>query len=321
MNAPILEARELKRYFSMGTGLFDRGGAVIKAVDAVSFKINLGETLGLIGESGCGKTTVARLTLGLAKPTAGILLFNGVDVRSDNRDVYREYRRSVQAVFQDPQSSLNPRMRVSDIVAEPVEVNLNLGRKETRARVLEVLNHVGIGADMADRFPHQFSGGQRQRIAIARALAVQAKVVILDEPVASLDVSVRSQVLNLLRDLQEEFGLSYLLISHDLATSAYLCHQIAVMYLGRIVETGPAEEIYRAPIHPYTRALLEAADIILSQTVGEELDSAEIPNPISPPQGCHFHPRCPRAMPVCSIEVPAARQAAPGHWVSCHLYS
>jgi len=320
MKAPILEARELKRYFSMGTGLFDRGGAVIKAVDAVSFKINLGETLGLIGESGCGKTTVARLTLGLAKPTAGILLFNGVDIRSDNRDVYREYRRSVQAVFQDPQSSLNPRMRVSDIVAEPVEVNLNLGRKETRARVLEVLNHVGIGADMADRFPHQFSGGQRQRIAIARALAVQAKVIILDEPVASLDVSVRSQVLNLLRDLQEEFGLSYLLISHDLATSAYLCHQIAVMYLGRIVETGPAEEIYRAPIHPYTRALLEAADIILSQTVGEELDSAEIPNPISPPQGCHFHPRCPRAMPVCSIEAPAALQVAPGHWVSCHLY-
>jgi oligopeptide transport system ATP-binding protein len=248
------------------------------------------------------------------------LLFEGVDIANADPVVRKTYRRSVQAVFQDPQSSLNPRMRIGDIVAEPVEVSLRLSRAETRARVLETLDKVGIGADMAERFPHQFSGGQRQRIAIARALAVRAKAIVLDEPVASLDVSVRSQVLNLLRDLQDEYGLSYLFISHDLATSAYLCHRVAVMYLGRIVETGSAAQLYRDPKHPYTQALLAAAEITPMAAGAQELDTADVPSPIAPPPGCHFHPRCPRATERCKVEAPASRVIAEGRVVACHLY-
>ncbi|MEA2978987.1 MAG: peptide/nickel transport system ATP-binding protein [Alphaproteobacteria bacterium] len=317
----LIEVTDVRRHFPVGASLLGPR-PVVKAVDGVSFSIGTSETLGVIGESGCGKTTMAKLVLGLDRPTDGSVRFRGDDLRTLTREAYREYRRSVQAVFQDPQSSLNPRMRVWQIVAEPLIAGQGVHRKQARERVIDVLSRVGIDASMADRFPHQFSGGQRQRIAIARALAARARVIVLDEPVASLDVSVRSQVLNLLKDLQEQDQLSYLLISHDLATSAYLCHRLAVMYLGRIVEMGPAEEIYRAPKHPYTRALLAAAEITPLITAGEdEAVTDEIPSPISPPPGCHFHPRCPRVMPQCSEREPILTAIAAGQYVRCHLYT
>jgi oligopeptide/dipeptide ABC transporter ATP-binding protein len=321
MTDALIEANDVRRHFPIGRRFPFGERRVVKAVDGVSFHIAPGETLGLIGESGCGKTTIARLTLGLDRPTGGAVLFQGTELGSLSGDAYKEYRRSVQAVFQDPQSSLNPRMRIWQIVAEPLIAGMGVGRKEAKERVIDVLKRVGIDASMTRRFPHQFSGGQRQRIAIARALAARARVIVLDEPVASLDVSVRSQVLNLLKDLQEHYHLSYLLISHDLATSAYLCHRLAVMYLGRIVETGQAEDIYRAPKHPYTRALLAAAEITPRNAASDdEALSDEVPSPIAPPSGCHFHPRCSRAMGKCSEQTPTIRAVAQGHHVMCHLY-
>src|SRR3989475_3552152 len=317
----LLEARGLTKLFPVGRGLFGRGGGAVRAVDGISFAIEPGRTLGIVGESGCGKTTTAKLLLKLEEPTAGEILFDGTDVTSLNGDGLNRYRRSVQAVFQDPFASLSPRMRVSAIIAEPLVTNELLTASEVRKRVLQLLDLVGLPERSADLFPHEFSGGQRQRIAIARALALSPKLVVLDEPVSALDVSIRAQILNLLRDLQSRLGLSYLFIAHDLAAVAHMSHTIAVMYLGKIVEIGNAETVAATPRHPYTQALFSAA---LPSHPDEKRDevvvTGEVPSPLAPPAGCRFHPRCPHAMARCSAEEPALLPEA-GRLVACHLYT
>ena len=318
MSLPLLEARNVSKRFAVTKGLI-LGGNVgwIHAVEDVSFHIEAGETLGLVGESGCGKSTTAKMVLLLEHPTGGEILYEGVSLREMSAAGLQRYRSTVQAVFQDPQSSLNPRMRVGDIVGEPLEVNGKLSRQSVRERVAEVLNDVNMEAAFARLYPHEFSGGQRQRIALARALATHSRLIVLDEPVASLDASIRSQIINLLKDLQDQHGLSYLLITHDLAVSRHLSHRVAVMYLGRIVEEGKADALYAEPLHPYTRALIAAA---LPVRAGGESDdtvvAGEVPNPMNPPRGCHFHPRCPMAMPRCADEEPVLQevQARSGRW-------
>jgi oligopeptide/dipeptide ABC transporter ATP-binding protein len=319
--AALLEVEELTRHFPVGRGLFSAARGVVRAVDGVSFAIARGQTLGVVGESGCGKTTTARLVLRLDVPTAGAIRFEGEDVSSLEGESLRRYRGSVQAVFQDPYASLNPRMRVGAIVAEPLVMNRRIGADEGRSRTAELLDLVGLPARAADLFPHEFSGGQRQRIAIARALALSPKLVVLDEPVSALDVSIRAQILNLLRDLQARLGLSYLFIAHDLAAVAHMSHTVAVMYLGQIVEMGPAAAVTGNPRHPYTRALFAAA---LPSHPDERRDEVvvrgEIPSPLDPPGGCRFHPRCPVALPRCSTEPPRPREVAAGVAVACHLF-
>jgi len=295
-------------------------GGVVKAVDDVSFAIEAGTTLGLVGESGCGKTTTSKLVLGLERPTAGAIRFEGRDVHGLDRAEFRRYRRSVQAVFQDPYSSLNPRMRVEAIIGEPIVVNERVTSAEVRARVVRLLDLVGLPTRAVDSFPHEFSGGQRQRIAIARALAVSPRLVVLDEPVSALDVSIRAQILNLLVDLQAELGLAYLFIAHDLAAVAHMSHTIAVMYLGKIVEVGEAGTVARAPRHPYAQALFSASLPAHPDEVREEIILAgEVPSPLNPPRGCHFHPRCPRVLARCGEDAPALL-AREGRLVACHLY-
>jgi oligopeptide/dipeptide ABC transporter ATP-binding protein len=293
----------------------------VRAVDGTSFKIEQGRTLGVVGESGCGKTTTARLVLGLEEPTSGAIFFEGRDLAKLDAAGRRHYRRSVQAVFQDPYASLNPRMRVGAIIAEPLVTNETLPAGEVRARVSDLLGLVGLPQRAADLFPHEFSGGQRQRIAIARALSLSPKLVVLDEPVSALDVSIRAQILNLLVDLQARLGLSYLFIAHDLAAVAHMSHDIMVMYLGRIVESGKASELALAPKHPYTEALFSAALPSSPDEVRDEIVlPGEVPSPLNPPSGCHFHPRCARAMPRCRTDEPQ-RMAVDGRIVACHLYS
>jgi oligopeptide/dipeptide ABC transporter ATP-binding protein len=293
---------------------------VVRAVDGISFQIEPGKTLGVVGESGCGKTTTAKLVLGLEEPTGGHIRFEGRDLQTLDAAGRRAYRRSVQAVFQDPYASLNPRMRVGQIIAEPLTTNENLPASAVQERVAELLDLVGLPARAADLFPHEFSGGQRQRIAIARALVLSPKLVVLDEPVSALDVSIRAQILNLLRDLQSRLGLSYLFIAHDLAAVAHMSHTIIVMYLGKIVESGPARPIALAPKHPYTEALFSAA---LPSHPDERRDevilSGEVPSPLNPPSGCRFHPRCPHAMERCGEEEPLLTDFG-GRRVACHLY-
>lgn len=316
---PVLEAAGLAKHFRARRGLFG-GLGVVRAVDGVTFAIDAGQTLGVVGESGCGKTTTAKLVLGLEEPSAGSIRFDGRDLATLDAAGRRHYRKSVQAVFQDPYASLNPRMRVRAIIAEPVVTNGALDPTDVRKRVLQLLDLVGLPARSADLYPHEFSGGQRQRIAIARALALSPKLVVLDEPVSALDVSIRAQVLNLLRDLQLQLGLSYLFIAHDLAAVAHMSHTIAVMYLGRIVESGPAQMLVRAPKHPYTRALFSAALPASPEERGEEIILAgEVPSPLNPPSGCHFHPRCPHAMERCRREAPQL-SGVEGRLVACHLY-
>jgi oligopeptide/dipeptide ABC transporter ATP-binding protein len=289
-------------------------------VDAISFTIDSGRTLGLVGESGCGKTTTSKLVLGLERPTAGVIRFDGQDVNALDPQGRRRWRRSVQAVFQDPYASLDPRMRVGTIVAEPLVINAGLDTTARRRRVAELLEVVGLPERASQLYPHEFSGGQRQRIAIARALALSPRLMVLDEPVSALDVSIRAQILNLLTDLQRRLGLSYLFIAHDLAAVAHMSHAIAVMYLGRIVEWGAAESVALAPQHPYTQALFAAAlPIDLDGPRRELALTGEVPSPIDPPSGCRFHPRCPAAMPHCATETPSLRQAS-GRLVACHLY-
>ncbi len=320
MADPVLEAKNLVKHFPVRRGVFARETAVVRAVDDISFAVESGTTLGLVGESGCGKTTTAKLVLLLEQPTGGVLRFQGQDLQALDGGRLRDYRRSVQAVFQDPYASLNPRMRVGSIIAEPLVTNEPLTSAEVRKRILRLLELVGLPERAADLFPHEFSGGQRQRIAIARALALSPKLVVLDEPVSALDVSIRAQILNLLRDLQGELGLSYLFIAHDLAAVAHMSQTIAVMYLGKIVEIGDADTIATNPKHPYTQALFSAALPSHPDEKREEIVvTGEVPSPLAPPSGCRFHPRCPQAMDRCSRDEPQLLPEA-GREVACHLY-
>ena len=287
----------------------------------MSFDRRPGETLGIVGEPGCGKSTTAKMMLMLEQPTEGSILFEGKDVHTADADTRREYRRSVQAVFQDPWSSLNPRMRVRDLIAEPMVINWEMGRGEIQDRMLKPLTDVGLSSYHANLYPHEFSGGQRQRLAIARALALNPKFIVLDEPVSALDVSIRAQIMNLLRDLQAEYNVSYMLIAHHLATVRYMCTWVAVMYLGRIVEMSPVKDLFENPSHPYTKALMSAALPSHPDTIQEEMIlTGEVPSPLNPPDGCHFHTRCPFVMDRCSLEDPEVKGVSPGHTVACHLF-
>ena len=322
MAAPLLEVQNLQKYFPVKRGLLlQRTAAWVKAVDGVDFTIYPGETLGLIGESGCGKTTTARLILLQEKPTGGTIKFEGRDICGLTGKDLLDYRRAVQVVFQDPYSSLSPRMRVGDIIAEPLEIQSDLPRQAIRERVAEVLELVGLQPDAARFFPHEFSGGQRQRIAIARALVTNTRLIVLDEPTSALDVSIRAQIISQLEGLQKTLGVSYLFIGHDLATVSHISHRIAVMYLGRIAEMADSLELCAHPLHPYTKALFTAALPAYPDEQREELVVAgEVPSPLNPPSGCRFHPRCPYAMPHCSEQEPVLKEVSPDHFVACHLY-
>jgi oligopeptide/dipeptide ABC transporter ATP-binding protein len=317
----LLEVRGLEKRFPLGRGRL-RGGPSVRAVDGVSFWLRPGETLGLVGESGCGKTTTGRAVLRLIEPTAGTIRYRGEDVRAMDRAALRAFRRKAQIVFQDPFGSLNPRLTVAAMLDEVLRVHGLAGdRGGRRARVVDLLERVGLRPEHVDRYPHEFSGGQRQRLGIARALAVEPELLVLDEPVSALDVSVQAQVVNLLEDLQAQLGLTYLIIAHDLALVEHVSDRVAVMYLGRIVESAPAAELYRSPRHPYTRALLSAVPRPDPDAVRQEriVLSGDVPSPVSPPSGCPFHPRCPHPAKdeVCGSVVPPLEEKAPGQFAAC----
>lgn len=318
--SPVLEVSRLKKQFEIRGGLMARIRDRVHAVDDVSFGIGVGETLGLVGESGCGKTTVARVILRLVDPTAGRIRLFGTDITHLSRRNLRPHRRRVQVVFQDPYASLNPRLSIGGIIGEPL-VNYGLARgRAWRERVEELLHQVGLPGDAMNRFPHEFSGGQRQRIGIARALALEPGLIVADEPVSALDVSVQAQVLNLMIALQERLGISYLFVSHDLGVMAHISHRVAVMYLGRIVELAEKHALFNRPLHPYTEALLESApapDPDASRR--SQVLRGDVPSPVRPPPGCHFHTRCPLAEKRCRVERPALREVEPGRLVACHL--
>lgn len=319
-NAPVLKVTNLKKHFPVKKGLLRRTIGHVFAVDGVSFEIGHGETLGLVGESGCGKSTVGRTILRLIEPTDGTIEVGGEDVTHLDKSELRRYRREMQIIFQDPFSSLNPRMSAGDIVAEPLMVHGLANGAERQEMVAELFERVGLRTGQMKSLPHQFSGGQRQRIGIARALALNPQLIIGDEPVSALDVSIQAQVINLLMDLQEERGLSYLFIAHDLAVVEHISHRIAVMYLGRIVEHADKKTLFTNPQHPYTEALLSAVPIPNPEIKREKrVLQGDVPSPIKPPSGCHFHTRCPYAEERCRVEAPTLKQLEPGHWVSCHL--
>jgi oligopeptide/dipeptide ABC transporter ATP-binding protein len=318
---PLLEVRDLRKHFPVGGSFLGRRQGWVKAVDGISFTINRGETLGLVGESGCGKTTTSRLILAAEAPTAGVIEFEGRDVAKLDDQQRMDYRRKVQVVFQDPYSSLSPRMRVGEIVGEPLEAHARLSRRELQSRVHELLALVGLGPDAARLFPHEFSGGQRQRLAIARALSTNARLIVLDEPVSALDVSIRAHIIGLLEEIQARLAVSYLFIAHDLAAVSHVSQRTAVMYLGKLVEVADSLELCATPLHPYTKALFAASLPSHPDEQREEIVlTGEVPSALNPPAGCHFHPRCPFVMPRCSEQEPELVELAPGHTVACHLY-
>ena len=322
ISKPLLRVRELVKNFPVRGGIFGREIDQVHAVDSVSFDLAAGETLGLVGESGCGKSTTGRCILRLIEPTSGEILFDGRNVTEFDHRTLTALRRDVQIIFQDPYASLNPRMTVGAIVGEALTIHrLASNRRIFEDRVAELLETVGLNPDHMRRYPHEFSGGQRQRIGIARALAVSPKLIVCDEPVSALDVSIQAQVINLLEDLQEKFGLTYLFIAHDLSVVEHISTRVAVMYLGRIVEIATANALYAAPLHPYTEALLSAVPIPDPAAKRQRIRlQGDVPNPIRPPTGCHFHTRCPiRELPLCGTEKPALRETSSGHWVACHL--
>jgi len=320
--SPLLEVRQLKKHFPIKGGLLGRTVQRVHAVDGVSLTLRRGETLGLVGESGCGKSTLGRTILRLYEPTAGQLSFAGVDLLGLNPKQLRHQRRDMQIIFQDPFSSLNPRMTVGRVLAEPFLIHRIGTRQELDGRIRTLLETVGLPAEAADRYPHEFSGGQRQRIGIARAIALNPKLIVADEPVSALDVSIQSQILNLLVDLRKNLGLSYLFVAHDLAVIEHISDQVAVMYLGKIVEYTSGDELYAKPSHPYTRALISAIPVpSLDAKKARQVLKGDVPSPINPPSGCHFHPRCPLATKRCSVEVPELRDigtTSKQHLVSCH---
>ena len=316
----LLEVRDLRKHFPTGQSWLGRGGKLVRAVDGVRFSIAAGETLGLVGESGCGKSTTGKLILRLQDPTAGEIFWRGQAIGNLSQAEMRPVRRELQAVFQDPYSSLNPRIRAADIVAEPLRNFEPMSVAQARERVAHLFEKVGLRADQMVRYPFEFSGGQRQRLGIARALSVEPRLMVCDEPVSALDVSVQAQVINLLMDLQQEFGLSYLFVAHDLAVVEHISHRVAVMYLGRIVEIAPKRTIFTRPQHPYTEALLEAVPRPKPGARQQRrLLVGDVPSPINPPPGCLFHTRCPYAEDRCRIEAPAMQEVSPGQWVACHL--
>jgi peptide/nickel transport system ATP-binding protein len=319
----LLEVNDLKVHFPIHKGLFHRVVAHVKAVDGVSLAIHAGRTLGLVGESGCGKTTVGKGILRLVEPTGGAVLFDGADLARLSRGELRPRRKDVQIIFQDPYSSLNPRMRVMETLEEGMAaLGVGGGRAGRQARVDALLGEVGLDAQVKYRYPHEFSGGQRQRIAIARALSVEPRLIVCDEPTSALDVSVQAQILNLLKDLQRRKGLAYLFITHNISVIEFLAHEVAVMYLGRIVERGAVEEVLGAPRHPYTRALLSAVPVVDQATKREVIRlQGDLPSPVNPPEGCHFHPRCPHAFSPCAQQYPEDTRFSATHHAKCYLYS
>jgi peptide/nickel transport system ATP-binding protein/oligopeptide transport system ATP-binding protein len=316
----LIEVRNLVKYYPVYGGVFKRVVAQVKAVDDVSFNIRKGETLGLVGESGCGKTTVGHTMLGLISPTSGSVIYNDVDIFGLDRKGFKAMRRNLQIVFQDPYASLDPRLPIGESIAEGLKIH-NIGTNQERFEmVLKALRNVGLEDYHATRYPHEFSGGQRQRIGIARALVMNPKFIVLDEPVSALDVSIQAQVLNILKDLQKEFGLTFLFVAHNLAVVEHISDRVAVMYLGKMVEQSKSVELFKYPLHPYTRALMSAIPIPNPRIKRERMIlQGDVPSPLNPPAGCRFHPRCPFAQPRCSVEEPQLRELKPDHLVSCHF--
>lgn len=327
MKRKLLEVNNVVKNFPITKGLiFSKKVADVKAVEGISFVVYEGDIFGIVGESGCGKTTTSQMILLLESISEGEIIFNGKNISDFSGDELKEYHKSVQAMFQDPYDSINPRMKISDVIAEPIEANLVMSKAEVKNRVKEILNEVKLDPSSAGLFPHEFSGGQLQRIALARSLAINPELVILDEPVSALDVSIRAQLMNLLMEIHQKKGLTYIIIAHDLAVIRHMCNRVAVMYLGNIVEYGDTEAVYTAHYHPYTRTLLSATlpftpeAFSQNSKVHEVLELGEVPSPVNPPSGCHFNPRCIYAREICREKKPDLRKAEGDHWVACHLF-
>ena len=321
-NEILIEVKNLKKYFTKNKGIVKKKIEITKAVDDVSFYIKKGETFGLVGESGCGKSTTGRTILKLYDPTEGEMLYNGQDISKLNKEQMMPYRKKMQMIFQDPYASLNARMTVSDIIGEPMDIHHLASGKERQERIYSLLDTVGLNRDHAARYPHEFSGGQRQRIGIARSLAVDPEFIICDEPISALDVSIQAQVVNMLEDLQEESGLTYLFIAHDLSMVKHISDRVGVMYLGSLVETAPSKELYSNPLHPYTEALLSSIPIPdpdMAKSSKRIVLKGDVPSPVNPPSGCKFRTRCRYAMDICSEEVPVFKEVDKGHFAACHL--